>query len=80
MRRHGYKLALGDLVNARDHGVDDEFVSGFAGLGYKDLTIGELIRLRDHGVTPAWAKRQNDRGSRLSVDELVRRRDRGGDN
>ena len=44
-----------------------------------DLTIEQLIRLRDHGVTPEWAKRQNDRGTRLTVDELVRRRDRGGD-
>jgi beta-lactamase regulating signal transducer with metallopeptidase domain len=80
MRRHGFKLSLVELINARDHGIDDEYVSGMAGLGYKDLAIGDLIRLRDHGVTPEWAKRQNARGSKLSVDELIRRRDRGGDN
>lgn len=79
MRHHGFRLDLPELINARDHGVDDEFVAAFVEAGYKNLTIQELIRLRDHGVSASWAKRQNDRGSRLSVDELIRRRDRGGD-
>jgi hypothetical protein len=80
MRRHGYDLDLDELIDARNHGVDPDFVSAFIAIGYKSLTIDQLIRLRDHGVSPEWAKRQSDRGSRLSVDDLVRRRDRGGDN
>jgi beta-lactamase regulating signal transducer with metallopeptidase domain len=80
MKRRGYDLDLDELIDGRDHGVDPDFVAGFGALGYKSLTIDQLIRLRDHGVTPSWAKRQNDRGSRLSVDELIRRRDRRGEN
>ena len=54
MRHHGFKLSLEELIKARDHGVDDEFVSDWIDAGYKDLTIGELVRLRDHGVSASW--------------------------
>jgi beta-lactamase regulating signal transducer with metallopeptidase domain len=80
MRRHGYNLDLDELIDARNHGVDPDFVSAFIAIGYKNLTIDELVRLRDHGVSASWAKRQNRDGSRMPVDELIRRRDRGGDN
>jgi hypothetical protein len=86
LRTLGYTLTLLELRNARDHGVDPEFIKGMIDAGYKGLSVQELIRLRDHGVDPAWTRRQNDRernrstgGGRLSVDELVRRRDRGGE-
>jgi len=39
-----------------------------------------LIRLRDHGVDPAYVRQLQPRGmSKLSVDEIIRRRDRGDD-
>lgn len=80
MRRHGYDLDIDALINGRDHGVDADFVADFIALGYKNLTMGELIRLRDHGVSASWAKRQVNVIGKMSVDDLIRRRDRGGEN
>ena len=51
-----------------------------ADLGYKGVPLDSLIRMRDHGVDPAYVRRLQQRGvSNLSVDELIRRRDRGQD-
>jgi hypothetical protein len=51
-----------------------------AELGYKGIPLDGLIRMRDHGVDPAYVRRLQQRGvSNLSVDEIIRRRDRGDD-
>ena len=51
-----------------------------AALGYKGVPLDALIRMRDHGVDPEYVRRLQQRGSgRLSVDEFIRRRDRGDD-
>ena len=77
----GYEgLSDDDLVQARDHGVDPEYVRGMAAVGYKAVALDQLIRMRDHGVDPAYVRRLQQRGlSNLSVDEIIRRRDRGDD-
>ena len=50
LRQHGYRLTLDELITARDHGVDDSFVTKMAGLGYAKLSLEELVGARDHGV------------------------------
>jgi hypothetical protein len=51
-----------------------------AEVGYKGIPLDALVRLRDHGVDPTYVRRLQQRGmSNLSVDEIIRRRDRGDD-
>lgn len=48
--------------------------------GYKGIPLDALIPMRDHGVDSSYVRRLQQRGmSNLSVDEIIRRRDRGGD-
>jgi len=77
----GYSaVPLDTLITMRDHGVDPEFVRGLAALGYKGLPLEALRRMRDHGVDPDFVRRVLQRdGGRPSVDQLIERRDRGGD-
>jgi hypothetical protein len=51
MRQLGFKPDLDDVIRARDHGIDPEFVGEMRRLGYT-MTLPDLIRARDHGVTP----------------------------
>jgi len=75
----GYTSApLEKLVEMRDHGVDPEFVRGLAALGYKGLPLDTLRRMRDHGVDPDFVRRMQQRGGTLTPEELIERRDRGG--
>ena len=80
LKSHGYdRLSIEQLITARDHGVDDGYVGDMRRLGYK-LTMEELRNARDHGVDPEWVRRQNARMREpMTVDELIRLRDRGGD-
>lgn len=75
----GFKrLDMSALIIARDHGVDPDFAKGLRDLGYT-LTLDELRNARDHGVDAEFVRRQNSRRSaKLSIDELIRIRDRGG--
>jgi hypothetical protein len=51
-----------------------------AALGYKGVPLEALIRMRDHGVDPGYVKRLQQAGvSSLSVDEIIHRRERGGE-
>jgi hypothetical protein len=55
-------------------------VRELAPLGYTVVPLDPLIRMRDHGVDPEFVRRVQQRGSgRPSIDELIQRRDRGGD-
>jgi hypothetical protein len=50
----------------------------FRDLGYKDLSLRDFVRMRDHGVSAGFARQQRSSSGRLlSVEDLVRRRDRG---
>src|ERR1700682_287817 len=51
---------------------------GFRDLGYKDLSLCDFVRLRDHGVSAGFARQlRSSNGSLVSVQDLIRRRDRG---
>ena len=82
MAELGYsRLTVDELVGARDHGVDPQYVGGLAALGYKGIQLAILIKMRDHGVGPEFVKRVQAGGAgRLSPDELIQRRDRGDEN
>jgi hypothetical protein len=78
LAKAGYsRLSSEELLNARDHGVTPDLAEGFRKLGYSRLSLRQLVQLRDHGVTVPFAERLRDREGSLSVEELIRRRDRG---
>ena len=41
---------MDQLVTARDHGVNPDYVREMTTLSQRKLTLEELIRVRDHGV------------------------------
>lgn len=73
----GYDLTVQDLLDLERADVTAFFTSNMLDLGYtmEDLTKENLIRMRNIGVTHQQAERlMNERGERLSVDELIRNR------
>jgi hypothetical protein len=78
LRRYGFTgLTTGQLLEARDHGVTESFIEDFRDLGYTDLSLRDFVRMRDHGVTAGFARNQRSNGRLASVEDLIRRRDRG---
>jgi hypothetical protein len=77
LRSLGYSLSLEQLVDARNHGVDADYVSALRQLGYQ-LTLEELIAARNHGVDAAYVREMASAGySHPSMAELIRMRDHG---
>ena len=78
IRGFGYNdVALDELVTTRDHGVDPAYIKNMTDAGYGKLSLAMYIRMRDHGVTADWTRKATASG-RLDAEELIRRRDRGG--
>ena len=76
----GYKdLDLHEVRTLVDHGVRPEYISAMAKAGYANLSTTELRRAKDHGVTPSFARRARERRGSVSIDEVIRMRDRGWD-
>ncbi|MDQ6781653.1 MAG: M56 family metallopeptidase [Candidatus Eremiobacteraeota bacterium] len=73
--------ATRELSQLRDHGVDAAYIGSLAAVGYTGLSVRDLIRLRDHGVSADFIQRMRSarHNALLSVDELIRLRDLGGD-
>ena len=79
LRKAGYAgLSADDLTHLRDHGVTGGFVADLAAAGYERMPPADLARLRDHGVSAGFVRIANRGGQRLSPDELIRLRERGG--
>lgn len=77
MKELGYELNIQDLIELRNSDVTAFFTSNMLDLGYtmEELNQENLIRMRGIGVTHQQAERlMNERGERLSVDELIRDR------
>lgn len=77
MKELGYELSVDDMISLRRSNVTAYFTSNMYDLGYtaEELSIDNLKRMRDVGVTHQLAERlMDDRGARLSVDELIRYR------
>lgn len=71
----GYDLSVDDLIALENADVTAYFTSNMMDLGYsiEELTKENLIRMRNIGVTHTLAERlMNERGARLSIDELIR--------
>lgn len=73
---HGIRLRPDELIRLRDHGVSADYVAELRAAGYRDFGPDEIVRLRDNGVSADFVRRASA-GGRLSVDELVRRRNGG---
>ena len=65
-----------ELTRLRDHGVSADFVREVKAARPGDVSVSDLVRLRDHGVSASLIRAHKD----LSLDEVIRMRDRGGDN
>jgi len=77
MQELGYELNIQDLIDLRNANVTAFFTSNMLDLGYtmEELNKENLIRMRGIGVTHQQAERlMNERGERLTVDELIRDR------
>ena len=73
-------MTLDAMVEARDHGVDPDYVGGLEEAGFDRLTIEQLIHARDHGVDGAYVSGMGRAGyTKSTLDELVRARDHGVD-
>lgn len=70
-------VPLAELQRARDHGVTGDYIDGLQRAGVEHGGLSDLIRMRDHGVTPNFAREMRRSYGAMSVDELIRRRDRG---
>jgi hypothetical protein len=73
----GYELTVQDLLDLERGNVTAYFTSNMLDLGYtrEELTKENLVRMRNIGVTHQQAERlMNERGERLTVDELIRNR------
>jgi eukaryotic-like serine/threonine-protein kinase len=61
-------LPVGELIRARNHGVNPEFIQELRREGYDSVSLDELIRLRNHGVTAEFIQRMKSQGfPRLSI-------------
>jgi len=68
------------LVTMADHGVDLEYVTGMAALGFKVQSLEILVETRDHGVDPDYVRGMQEAGySGLALRQLVSTRDHGVD-
>jgi|AntRauTorckE6833_2_1112554.scaffolds.fasta_scaffold02965_3 hypothetical protein len=77
MRELGYEFSVQDLLDLEGAGVTAFFTSNMLDLGYtmEELTKENLIRLANFGVSHQLAERlMDERGQRLTVDELIRNR------
>lgn len=79
LKQAGYSgLKPDDLVRLRDHGVSGSFVGELHAMGYDGLSPDQLTRLRDHGVNAGFIRVANQSGEKLSPDDLIQLRERGG--
>ena len=55
---------MGELIRARNHGVNPEFIQELRREGYDSVSLDELIRPRNHGVTAEFIQRMSPKGFR----------------
>ena len=79
MRRFGFTdLTTGQLLEARDHGVTESFVEDFRDLGYTNLSLRDFVGCAITESRPVLrVSRRSSDGRLVSVEDLIRRRDRG---
>ena len=79
LSRNGYAKPDSDLlVRAAQHGVDAQYVSGMAAVGYRVRTLNALMQLREHGIDPEYVSGMAANGfASMSVDDLLRARAHG---
>ena len=76
LARVGYSnIPAEDLVQLKALNVSPEFITGFERLGYAHLPVSTLVQLKALDITPEFVRSTGvQRGSDLSVDELVQRK------
>jgi hypothetical protein len=79
LKAAGYTgLSADELAHLRDHGVSAGFVADLKAAGYDRVPPADLARMRDHGINAGFVRVANQGGQRLSPDELIQLRERGG--
>jgi hypothetical protein len=78
LRRNSSAITTSDeIIRVLSHGVDEQYMSGLAALGYRNLGAGDLVRMRDHNVTVDYVQGMLALGYRPTPDEFVRLCDHG---
>jgi hypothetical protein len=78
LRRNSSSITSSDdIIRVLNHGVNERYVTGLAGLGYKNLGADDLVRMRDHGVNLDYVQGMLALGYRPTPEELIRLRDHG---
>jgi hypothetical protein len=78
LRRNSSAITSADeIIRVLNHGVDERYITGLAGLGYRNLGAEDLVRLRDHGVSLDYVQGMLALGYRPTPEELIRLRDHG---
>ncbi|RNI26461.1 M56 family metallopeptidase [Rufibacter latericius] len=66
------KPSMEEVINARIHGITQEYVQQLQELGYKDLPLNKMMEAKIHGVTPAFVEGLRKAGfDKLSLDKVI---------
>jgi len=73
----GFKnLTIEDLITLSNHEITPEYVAAIQGEGYNDISAQQAISLKNHQIDAAFIQRAKAQGYSVSLEELVRLKNR----
>jgi hypothetical protein len=77
MSAAGFKnLTIDDLIRLSNHEITPEYVAEIRGEGYSDISAEQAISLKNHEIDRAFIQRAKAQGYNVSLEELVRLKNR----
>lgn len=77
MSAAGFKnLSIDELIRLSNHDITAEYVAGIRGEGYNDISAEQAISLKNHDIDAAFIQRAKAQGYTVSLEELVRLKNR----
>jgi hypothetical protein len=78
MKSAGFEnLSIESLIRLKNHDITAAFVSEIKAEGYADVSAETAIRLKNHDVDREFIRRAKSQGYNVSLEELIRLRNRG---
>ena len=66
------KPSVQEVVEARIHGIDQQYVQDLQAMGYKDLSMKKMMEAKIHGVNSAYVEGLKKAGfDKLSIDKVI---------
>ena len=66
------KPSIQEVVEARIHGIDENYVQELQRLGYTDVSMNEMMKAKIHGVSAAYVQNLKSAGfANLSLDKVI---------